>query len=304
MSIRTVPTSQQAVRASVEQAHPLAVLTAAVMKPLPVAGLRVLVVVAAAGERDALVGVLAGAEGVGQVRAAVDAADALRMLDGAEVDAVFVDVDLPGLDGLDLARVIGRFVTAPLVVFVADSAARAAEAFEVAAVDYMVRPLGAGRLAESLTRVARHCRDRGAETAGEQRPGRRRVADVAVVGGGHHRQPLPQPGSAVRWIEAQRDYVRMHTATGSKLVNIAMSTLETAWAEAGVVRIHRSYAVQLAAVSELRRTGKSYSVVVDGRELPVSRRYAHQVRQQLMNGAPDPRNPLARQDARPGATAA
>jgi DNA-binding LytR/AlgR family response regulator len=75
-----------------------------------------------------------------------------RLLHEAEVDVVFVDIALPGLDGIGLAKVLGRFARQP-AVFVADDPDWAVEAFELGAVDYLRRPVGAERLAESLRRV-------------------------------------------------------------------------------------------------------------------------------------------------------
>jgi DNA-binding LytR/AlgR family response regulator len=77
--------------------------------------------------------------------------------------------------------------------------------------------------------------------------------------------------SDARWVQAERDFVRVHTATGSRLLNMPLSHFVTGCANAGIIRIHRSYAVQIAAVSEIRRTSNRYTVVVDGQALPVSR---------------------------------
>jgi two-component system response regulator LytT len=89
----------------------------------------------------------------------------------------------------------------------------------------------------------------------------------------------------VRWVEAQRGYTRLHTAAGSCLVSVPMGAFLAAQAGGGFVRIHRSYAVQVAAVSELRRVGGGYAVVVDGQVLPVSRRAAVAVAGRLRGGA-------------------
>lgn len=87
----------------------------------------------------------------------------------------------------------------------------------------------------------------------------------------------------VRYAEARGDYARLHTAEGAYLVRIPISTLEARWADAGFFRIHRGYLVSLGAVTELRAaTGTGSLVVVDGRELPVSRRHARDFKEALV----------------------
>jgi DNA-binding LytR/AlgR family response regulator len=93
------------------------------------------------------------------------------------------------------------------------------------------------------------------------------------------------PRSAVRWVEAQGDYARLHTAEGSHLVRVSLATLAERWADAGFVRIHRSYLVQLHLITELRLTGGAYVVIVDGRELPVARRHTRELKDRLVRAA-------------------
>ncbi|MBO0871705.1 MAG: LytTR family transcriptional regulator, partial [Micromonosporaceae bacterium] len=93
------------------------------------------------------------------------------------------------------------------------------------------------------------------------------------------------PRSSVRWVEAQGDYARLHTADGSHLVRVPLATLAERWADAGFVRIHRSYLVQLRLITELRLTGGGYMVTVDGRELPVSRRHTRELKDRLVRAA-------------------
>src|SRR5690606_40503331 len=84
------------------------------------------------------------------------------------------------------------------------------------------------------------------------------------------------PRRAIRWVEAQGDYARLHTAVDSHLVRTPLAQLEERWADAGFLRIHRSYLVSLPLVTELRMSSSGYSVVVGGgpqKELPVSRRH-------------------------------
>ena len=85
----------------------------------------------------------------------------------------------------------------------------------------------------------------------------------------------------VRYVQAQGDYARLHTAEGSHLVRTPLSSLAEQWAPAGFVRIHRSVLVALPHVEEVRSEGGRVSVVVGGTELPVSRRHTRELRSVL-----------------------
>src|SRR6478609_4920247 len=90
---------------------------------------------------------------VGTVNTAADVADAFRVLRDNDVDAVFLDIRMPGLDGMELARVLSRFARPPAVVFVTAYDDRAAEAFDLGVADYVRKPVQADRIGESLRRV-------------------------------------------------------------------------------------------------------------------------------------------------------
>jgi DNA-binding LytR/AlgR family response regulator len=219
---------------------------------------------------------------VAEVHSAVDAMGALRLLRSVEIDAVFTVVELPGVDGLDLARILDQFVRRPTVIMVADDGRRAVEAFDVGAVDYLLRPVSPARLAESLRRVAR-VRHTVVDPAAPADPAPTTDEQIHVTLSGV-RTSLAV--SSVRWMEAHRGYTRLHTAGGSHPVLGSLMSLATAWADDGFVQIHRGYAVRATAVSELRKVGSHLSVVVDGQKLPVSRRYGQRVRQLLLAGIP------------------
>jgi DNA-binding LytR/AlgR family response regulator len=237
------------------------------------------------------------------VLAAASGTDALRALEDGPVDVVFSDISMPGLDGMELARVIARFADRPQIVFVTAHDQHAVDAFAVHATDYVMKPVSAARLAQAVDRVV----------AGTQRAGTDDTAARAVGGADLLRpaaQPEPQaPGrpagapaqeeriavelggvtrfvqrSAVRYVQAQGDYVRLFTATGSHLLRTPMVTLEERWADVGFVRIHRSTLVSLAHVAEVRQSHGKLSLVLapDGTVLPVARRHVREVRERVL----------------------
>lgn len=218
---------------------------------------------------------------VAKVHTAGDATEALRVLRDADIDAVYLDIRMPGLDGMELARVLGRFAKPPAVVFVTAYDDRAAEAFDLGVTDYVRKPVQADRIAESLRRVlaARLVPQHPSVQASREREDDPTIP-VELAG-----TTRLLPRSAVRWVEAQGDYARLHTSDGSHLVRVALATLAERWADAGFVRIHRSYLVQLGLITELRLANGGYVVSIDGRELPVSRRHTRELKDRLVRAA-------------------
>jgi DNA-binding LytR/AlgR family response regulator len=238
-----------------------------------------LVVLAVDDEPPALdeLAYLLNADGrVAHVHRAGDATEALRVLRDTEVDAVFLDIRMPGLDGMELARILHRFAHPPAIVFVTAYDDGAVDAFDLGVTDYVRKPVRAERLGESLRRVS------GLRHPAAPVPDRHDEPSIPVELAGTTRM---LPRSAVRWVEAQGDYARLHTADASHLVRVSLATLAERWAEAGFVRIHRSYLVQLRLVAELRLTQSGYVVTVDGAELPVSRRHTRELKDKLIRAA-------------------
>jgi DNA-binding LytR/AlgR family response regulator len=242
-----------------------------------------LVVLAVDDEPPALdeLAYLLNADGrVAHVHRAGDATEALRVLRDTEVDAVFLDIRMPGLDGMELARILRRFAHPPAIVFVTAYDDGAVDAFDLGVTDYVRKPVRAERLGESLRRVA-GLRVAPAPAATSATS----VADEPAIPVELAGTTRMLPRSSVRWVEAQGDYARLHTADASHLVRVSLATLAERWANAGFVRIHRSYLVQLRLVTELRLTGSGYVVAVDGAELPVSRRHTRELKDRLIRAA-------------------
>jgi DNA-binding LytR/AlgR family response regulator len=275
--------------------------------------LRVLAVDDEAPALEDLVYLLRSDPRIAHVEAVTDATKALRVLHramdaGQPLDAVFLDIRMPGLDGLDLARVLSRFAQPPPVVFVTAHQQPAVEAFELKALDYLLKPVRAERLAESVHRIVHEVWDSKTPTdpapagsSSQQQGAPPEVGDEVIpveLGGVTRFIRLAD----IRYVEAHGDYARLHTATGSGLVRAALNGLEERWRSAGFVRIHRSHLVSLGHIDELRLEDGHLSVTIGGAVLPVSRRHARHLRQLLVRrarpqmqsqgvpSAPQPRN--------------
>ncbi|GAB3072525.1 LytTR family DNA-binding domain-containing protein [Intrasporangium mesophilum] len=237
--------------------------------------LRVLAVDDEAPALDELVWMLQRHECVRQVIPAGSGEDALRVLHEQQVDAIFMDVQMPGLSGLDLARVLARFSTQPPVVFVTAHERHAVDAFELNVVDYVLKPVRDERLGQAVRRVLRQVHGREAVTSPEDDTILVELAGVSRL----------VPRSDVLFVEAQGDYARLHTATESHLVRVPLTTLADQWRDSGFVRIHRSTLVAIGHISEWRTEGGRTTVIVGGHELVVSRRHTRALRDLLARRA-------------------
>ncbi|GAA1913924.1 LytTR family DNA-binding domain-containing protein [Nocardioides lentus] len=247
-------------------------------------GLRALVVDDEQPSRDELAYLLGRDDRVADVVCVASAGEALRHLHAGEVDCLVLDVQMPGTTGLDLAAEVARLPAPPPVVFVTAHDQHAVEAFDLRAVDYVLKPVRAERLAEAVRRVvaAREAGERGAP------PG----ATVRVERGGVTRF---LDRAEVTHVEAHGDYARLHTADDAYLLRTPLSTLEEQWAADGFVRVHRSLLVSLAHVTELRTVGGRTSVVLGAGtgpggpvELAVARRHSRELRELLTGRAGTP----------------
>lgn len=255
------------------------------------AGLTVLAVDDERGSMSMLCEVLDAEPRIRNVLTASNATEALSALRGENrpagispserVDVVFLDIRMPGLDGLELARVLSMIPDPPAVVFVTAHDDKALDAFDIGATDYLMKPVGSERLANTMRRIVRARQDANGPVHDH---GEDEVIPVELAG-----TTKLVPRSSVRWVEAQGDYARLHTNEGSHLVRIPLSQLEDRWSEAGFVRIHRSFLVALPLVTELRMSASGYVVRVGSgegaAELPVSRRHTRELKDRLVRAA-------------------
>ena len=234
-------------------------------------------------------------ERVSEVITASSGTEALQVLDGRDVDVVFSDISMPGLDGMALARVISRFTVRPQIVFVTAHDQHAVDAFALAATDYVMKPVRKERLSEAIRRVvvAQSEHAPGDSAGNGEGPASPVLEDetIPVELGGVTRFIAR---SQIRYAQAHGDYARLHTGSGSHLVRVPLSVLEERWSEYGFVRIHRSTLVALPHVSEVRMDHGRCSVVVGPVELQVSRRHTKELRDTLL------RRPIG--DRRPSGT--
>jgi DNA-binding LytR/AlgR family response regulator len=238
-------------------------------------GLRLLAVDDEVPALEDLVRMLSASPAVEHVLAAASAEEALLALsDAGAVDAVFLDVRMPGLDGLELARVLRRFERPPAVVFVSAFDVFAVDAFELAALDYLVKPVSRQRLDAAIERVAQaKAAPPAAADADEQVP-------VDAPRGGGTRLLAR---SSILYLQAHGDYVRVASAEGRFLMRARLSDLEERWEPHGFIRVHRGFVVNLKRAVEVRPqiNGTAVLVMADGAQVPIARRQVAEVRRKL-----------------------
>ncbi|HWT95688.1 MAG TPA: LytTR family DNA-binding domain-containing protein [Solirubrobacteraceae bacterium] len=241
------------------------------------AGLSVLAVDDERPALDDLAHLLRAAPGVADVDTALSGEDALQALGRRTYDALFLDVRMPGLDGVELARVLRRFAEPPAIVFVSAHETAAVEAFEVRALDYLLKPVSAARLQEAVARLA--SAPPAASEPAPQPPDDDVVPVDNVRGGGTRLIPR----SSILFLQANGDYVRIVADDGRFLLRGRLSDIERRWASFGFVRVHRGYLANLPRAVEVRPLLNGTAVLVfgDGSRVPIARRQIGELRRRL-----------------------
>jgi len=223
---------------------------------------------------------------VDAVECASDGHDALVKASAQPYDAIFLDVRMPDLDGLELARVLRRFAAPPQLVFVTAYDTAAVDAFELHALDYLLKPVGRRRVEEALERVA------SAVSVAEQANGDARsdprapapheseVIAVANVRSGSTRLI---PRSSILYVQSNGDFVRIVVEDGRYLLRATLTDVQRRWEPFGFVRVHRQYVANLHKAVELRPVfgGMAELAFADGRTIPVARRHVAELGRRL-----------------------
>jgi two-component system LytT family response regulator len=216
-----------------------------------------------------------------------DGREALLSLGHLKIDLVFLDVQMPVLDGFGVVRMHG-VERMPQVIFVTAYDQFAVRAFEAQAVDYLLKPLNRARFEQAISRV----RDRLALLDSREqvrqltsllattKPGNEWLTRIAVPS---DRGVVFVEVGAIEWIEAVDYLTRLHTGHASHLLRESLSSLESQLDPEQFVRIHRSAVVRIDCVRELRAEASGDMTVVlrNGPQLPVSRRRRASVRAAL-----------------------
>lgn len=218
---------------------------------------------------------LARCEHVSLAGTASEGQAGIRLVEALSPDVVLLDIAMPGMDGIDVARALAALPNSPVIIFVTAFDSFAVAAFEVEAVDYLMKPVDPERLTRALDRARMHI-------------DKRRDSD----GASHAPQYLEEFWASdqtglvrisvqdIDKITAERDYMRLHVGKRSWLVHHSMSKLEEGLDPSRFVRLHRSAIVRRDFVGALRRddSGSWYARLKDETEQKIGRLYLQNAR--------------------------
>ncbi len=209
------------------------------------------------------------------VGTANDGEAALRIAEAVTPDLVLLDIAMPGMDGIDVARALSASAVDPAVVFVTAFDNFAVAAFDVAAIDYLMKPVQPDRLERALGRVRAHLT--GAGGASGARPASAHVEEFWVP---DHTGLVRIAASDIQRITAERDYMRLHVGARSWLIHRTIAKLEEDLDPALFLRVHRSVILRRDTVIGLYRddAGHWTARLADGAEQRIGRSYVDQVK--------------------------
>jgi two-component system, LytTR family, response regulator len=214
---------------------------------------------------------------VEEVECAFDGHDALVKASTQRYDAIFLDVRMPDLDGLELGRVLRRFAEPPQLVFVSAYDNAAVDAFELHALDYLRKPVARTRVEEALERIVAAV---DAETVNGDAHGRTQAtapSDSEMIAVANVRTGATRliARSSILYVQSNGDFVRIVTEDGRYLLRATLSEIERRWEPAGFVRLHRQYVANLQKAVELRPLlgGTAELAFANGQTIPIARRH-------------------------------
>ena len=203
-----------------------------------------------------------------------DGEAAVRLAEALEPDVVLLDIAMPGMDGIDVARALAKLSKPPAIVFVTAFDSFAVAAFDVDAIDYLMKPVHPERLSRALDRA------RGAIAGRSERKPPEAGRYIEEFWASESSGLVRIASQDIDKISAERDYMRLHVGTRSWLIHHSMAKLEEELDPARFVRLHRSSIVRRDFVTGLRREegGSWFARLADGSEQKVGRLYLHNAR--------------------------
>jgi DNA-binding LytR/AlgR family response regulator len=219
------------------------------------------------------------------VECAFDGHDALLKASSHRYDAIFLDVRMPDIDGLELGRVLRRFAAPPQLVFVSAYDSAAVDAFELRALDYLRKPVSRRRVQEALERVtaALDAAERDGANGRSRPTGPPAESEMIAVANVRSGATRLIGRSSILYVQSNGDFVRIVTGDGRYLLRSTLADIEARWEPFGFVRVHRQYVANLARAVELRPLlgGTAELAFADGQTIPIARRQVSELGRRL-----------------------
>ncbi len=219
---------------------------------------------------------------------ATNSTEALELIKALNYDLVLIDIQMPGLSGLDVVAAIKELPNVPAVVFVTAYGEYAVKAFELDAVDYLMKPIDEDRLTHTIDKVEKRlsaAQPAAAPAVKQDVPQEKSVIDIERIPVESRGKTLLLPMREIVYISSRNDIVFVHTADNTFITRFTLKTLEERLASKSFLRVHRGYIVNLRHVIEIvPMYGRSYVLKVrcnQQNEIPVSRRRGQQLKAML-----------------------
>ena len=215
--------------------------------------------------------ICASLDEVSVVGTAADGRSALRLIEALSPDLLLLDIAMPGLSGMGLARSLEGLAKRPAIVFCTAFDQHAVAAFEVAACDYLLKPIMSERLAKAVGR-AREAVQRSASQSSE---GAAAEAWLQEIWAPHRAEMVRIAVARIDRIEAERDYMRLHVGARSYLVHQTIADLERRLDTALFIRLHRSVIVRRDFIAGLSHDGRGawQATLLDQSKVRIGRTY-------------------------------
>ncbi len=173
---------------------------------------------------------------------------ASSLLKSQKIDVVFLDIKMPGLTGLEFASLLKRMINPPVIVFITAFGEHALEAFELAAVDYLLKPVSEERLRETIDRILKQTPAFAAEEKSKAKPSPSLERIFVEKEGG---KKIPIPPDEIYFFEARDDYSMLYTKDQRYLITNTLKELELKLTKYNFLRVHRKYLVNLNKIGEV-----------------------------------------------------
>ncbi|HEY3375198.1 MAG TPA: response regulator [Candidatus Aquicultor sp.] len=219
---------------------------------------------------------------------ATNSTEALELIKALKYDLVLIDIQMPGLSGLDVVAALKDVPHVPAVVFVTAFSEYAVKAFELDAVDYLVKPIDEERLIQTIAKVKKRVDTTQvvqAPTRKAEQPAEKSVIDIDRIPVESKGKTLLLPTKEIVYISSRNDIVFVHTVDSTFITRFTLKTLEERLENKSFLRVHRGYIVNLRHVIEIvPMYGRSYILKVranQNNEIPVSRRRGQKLKAML-----------------------
>ena len=195
---------------------------------------------------------------------ASDGDEALDMIERTRAQLLFLDIQMPGMDGVEALRKVRARGLNPYVIFVTAWDQHAVEAYDLAAGDYLVKPVRKARFAAAVRRARRTLDERAHYESVHN------AQSPLLIRDGDRTTPVAP--NSILWVEAASQYARVHTSEADYLVSRPLAVVASELPESQFLRVHRSALVNLSAIRHLRSDHGNYLLELsNGSQVPVAR---------------------------------